>query len=766
MMEDGFCKTVFLATGCNRTLNALSWGKKGLIAFGGCNSVYVYNPESECFVEILNGHGLRVNCVCWLSSDEIVSGSSDKSLIVWRKNKIKQTLLGHTDAVCSVCSCCLKNGQQILVSSSSDSSVNIWSQEKDKEFVLMQTLTFGNGFALAVSIVTIPETNGILLACGCDDTSISLFTNAVDQNNLIKVLSLKGHEDWIRCLTFVQIGNKLLLASGSQDSYIRLWKISPSIENVEPDSLAVTKQEFIFNNYAYLVSLESVLVGHENWVYGLSWYAKPESNPILLSASMDKSLIIWEYDETNEIWLDKARMGDVGGNSLGFYGCAFSPCGNKIIAYSYQGAFQMWKKDFGDPNIWKSEVVISGHFDSVEDFDWDPMGEFAVTTSVDQTTRVYAPWRKQNSMSWHEIARAQIHGYDMKCLKMISRYRFASGAQEKVVRIFSAPKSFFESLSQITGVSDEAEMFANAPLGATVPVLGLSNKAVYLDDLESWQQKGEKVQTKASTFANEDPAPFNPDLINNNEPPVEDLLSHNTLWPETQKLYGHGFELYCLTSTPSGDILATACKASKPEHASIIIWNALTWKQTDTLTFHTLTVTQMEFSVSGKYLLSVSRDRLWAIHVRNNDDKFSLVQCTDKKTSIHTRIIWSCSWFVDENYFVTASRDKKIIVWSRKNDQCKWDSVDTLDVGESATSVCVDKKTVCERYVVAVGMETGAIQLYFWNDKESWNLILKLSTFMCPTLSIKQLRWRPGHDKRQLGIAASDHTFRILSFNL
>jgi elongator complex protein 2 len=47
-------------------------------------------------------------------------------------------------------------------------------------------------------------------------------------------LSLEGHEDWVRCLAITQYptassassSKDILLATGSQDNYIRLWRIS------------------------------------------------------------------------------------------------------------------------------------------------------------------------------------------------------------------------------------------------------------------------------------------------------------------------------------------------------------------------------------------------------------------------------------------------------------------------------------------------------------------------------------------------------------
>lgn len=46
----------------------------------------------------------------------------------------------------------------------------------------------------------------------------------------------------------------------------------------------------------------------------------------------------------------------------------------------------------------------------------------------------------------------------------------------------------------------------------------------------------------------------------------------NTLWPEIQKLYGHGYEIFALAASPDGTIVASSCRATNEEHAQIIIW--------------------------------------------------------------------------------------------------------------------------------------------------------------------------------------------------
>ena len=41
----------------------------------------------------------------------------------------------------------------------------------------------------------------------------------------------------------------------------------------------------------------------------------------------------------------KVRAGDVGGNTLGFFGAQFDPCLEYIIAHGFHGALYLWKRN-------------------------------------------------------------------------------------------------------------------------------------------------------------------------------------------------------------------------------------------------------------------------------------------------------------------------------------------------------------------------------------------------------------------------------------
>lgn len=59
-------------------------------------------------------------------------------------------------------------------------------------------------------------------------------------------------------------------------------------------------------------------------------------------------------------------------------------------------------------------------------------------------------------MTWHEIARPQVHGYDISSLAVISRYKYASGAEEKVIRIFEAPATFLDNFKRLCQINEDS----------------------------------------------------------------------------------------------------------------------------------------------------------------------------------------------------------------------------------------------------------------------------------------------------------------------
>ena len=460
--------------------------------------------------------------------------------------------------------------------------------------------------------------------------------------------------------------------------------------------------------------METVLSGHEGWVSEIRWTQPTENCLRLLSVSMDKTMILWQSpneDDLNGVWVECVRVGEIGGNTLGFLGCAVSSNQNMIVGYSFNGALHCWKSV---ANEWKPFVVISGHFGEVTDIAWEPKGEYLLSCSNDQTTRLHSRWvRSDGSISWHELARPQIHGYDIKCVSMIDRLSFVSGADEKVIRILRATKCFANSLYQISNISlqTKQEEFAYS---AVVPTLGLSNCAVY---------EPEKLDQE-----------FRPTILD--VPPTEETLLQNTLWPEMHKLYGHVFELFSVATDSSGTLLASASKATKADHAHIILWDIKESKQLLKLSSHQLTVTRIRFSSDDRYILSASRDRTWALFERNDTKSYSRIGFSDKTNGIHSRILWDIAFTFDNQYFCSVSRDKSAVFWkiSSKSPTDRSSSLgpvspceQPLFLKESIVALDVCVVPFQQNYLIAFGLENGNICLYFWNPITFWTHLLDLN---------------------------------------
>jgi elongator complex protein 2 len=530
-----------------------------------------------------------------------------------------------------------------------------------------------------------------------------------------------------------------------------------------------------------------------------------------------------------------SSLGDAGANHLGYYTATFSPTGTGLIAHGYTGALHLWKKevndnkaDNGDDNDddnspWVPQPAPGGHFGPVVSLCWAADNHCVLSVSTDQTARMLTQMKKR----WCEIARPQVHGHDFygvaalqnlrsKGKELTEGYYFASASEEKVIRVFQAPRAFEESLALATGIplvvhtssttttqgntnghhNNQNQNQASA-LGASLPALGLSNKAVYTE-ITAEQQKTNNGDFES--YQGPDFAPFStPGVVS--EPPVEEHLAQSTLWPEIHKLYGHGNEVYCLSGDPLGRWIVSASKAQSVATAGIRLWDTDTWSVAPgkPLEAHTLTVTQLAFSPNGKYLASCSRDRSVAVFVRTKEHgKVSSNNGTNnstatgapftlgwKGTKAHSRIVWSVHWSPDSLFLASSSRDGVIKIWSAasvgEGVGLEMKEVGSLSLGDSVRSVgfAPRKNDNNSRYSLAVGLEGGDIKLFTVDivyDNSSSRCVLEevwqTSVETKHAAAVRMLAWKSrsgeiddvGEGEMLLASCGDDHAVRIYRF--
>ncbi|KAJ3153042.1 Elongator subunit elp2 [Geranomyces michiganensis] len=787
----------YLSIGCNRVSQATDCDSDGLVAYAANRLIALYKPQdpsSRGAICTLEGHTDRVNCLRYLKRGSgwhqrdvgLVSGSADNTLRIWKRRGPQKdwtcsaVLRGHTAGVS-----CLgtSRGREIpgdtdlIASAASDGTIRIWQRVENHDDIddtvnCIQVLSIGAKYPLCLALGFLPGLSVPVLISGGTDNKLTVFTSK--EAMFSKAVVLQGHSDWVRSVEIATYTSNiadenqhfregdLMVATASQDKYIRIWKISKASDatgksaaddftaqmmsaladaGLDEGALQLSTKAHLMeveaasSKHTFSVMFDALLMAHDDWVHSANWqpavldaskktYIQPMS---LVSASADKSIMIWRPDSASEAWVNQVRLGEVGGSTLGYYGALFTPDGQLVIANGYNGAINAWSQTTATE--WNPCIALSGHTAAAKDIQWEPSGKFLVSTSLDQTTRLAAPWNRDGVTTWHEIARPQIHGYDLQCFAFVHGYGFVSGADEKILRVFEAPRTFVQSLANLTKEAEDAEVISKRPVGASVPALGLSNKAVFegaltiignripevglltkalAGDIDKGSTAHDFRNLSAYTAVSSTPTSLLDAL---QHPPFEQHLIQHTLWPEVNKLYGHGYEIVSVAASHNGRFVASACKAAKAEHASVRLWSTETWKEiSPPLAAHNLTVTSIRFSPDDRFILTVGRDRGWALFMLTQDGQSYQLYTSNPKA--HARIIWDGAWTHDGRIFATGSRDKTVKFWTFERVGGAFKNVLTMKFDESVTALDFGPELIHNRYVLAVGLENGAIHVH------------------------------------------------------
>ncbi|KAA8913153.1 WD40-repeat-containing domain protein [Sphaerosporella brunnea] len=800
----------FLALGGNRHPAAADWSKHGTLAFGGGRCIALWNPDDSSLRGVsatLKGHTDKVNVVRFLpnrtADDEIIlSGSVDKTVRVWRRGDAGFSLVAtvegvHSGSINDIAVC--DQHPTTFASAGADGTVAIFAlaiTPDNVEVKHIQSLsTKPKFYPLALALSGLPTSdNALVLAVAGSTFTISVYISPSPDSEFTHQATLAGHENWVRSLAFTHEDpsskdSDLILASSSQDLYIRLWRLH-SGEELPPAAAQSESKTYglsaRISNKAHMLRLpsssqvwsltfEALLMGHEDWVYASRWNPNSTSPKSLqlLSCSADNSISVWAPEESSGIWVPVHRFGEISGlkgattatgAAGGMWNCLWSPDGSAVAALTKNGSWRIWRYDAGEDR-WKPSVGVSGHTRDATGISWAPDGSYLLSTSFDQTTRLFSQWTANGTNSWHEFSRPQIHGYDINCIATVGSNRFVSGAEEKLLRVFDEPKAIANILTSHCGVQSSSDL-DSLPNAANIPVLGLSNKPIDvnaptpLNDGTIPDEEEEEVENSGKTEYR----------LPEDTPPLENDLARHTLWPEMEKLYGHGYEISALAAAPgNAQVIATACKASTLEHAVIRIYDgAKNWREVKpSLQSHSLTVTNISFSPDGTKILSVGRDRAWSVFAK--DQSSGEWKLRARKDKAHTRIIYGCSWLPGGQAFVTVSRDKSIKLW-QLSDNSEVTCAATMKLALPVTAVDVLGEAVDGRYWIAVGLEDGGLEWYAVPEGK-WNEVQKVLAFeqrITPDKAITDITWRPNgvEKERELAVTSEDGSVRVYKAEL
>jgi len=330
-----------------------------ILASGGadCN-IKIWDTLTGDELKTLHGHSQPISSMAFsVDGKRLVSGGQDRIIKIWdtAERRERRTLVGHEGYVHRVS---FSPDNNFFASCSDDKTVRIWDRKTGREVINLE-----GHEDIVYSVAFGPDSRRV--ASGSWDKTIKIWDIAVGR----ELTTLSGHVDRIYTVDFTP--DSKYIVSGGKDKTVRVWD-------------AETGEEVM------------TLRGHQESVMTIA--ISPDGK-FIASGSSDQTVKIWDRVTGIEI----ATLEGFGGTVRHI---AFSPDGKRIacvgsiekIGVPTDPIAEIW-------DIAKCQEIMTlhGHSSYINGVDFSPDGRRIVTSSADDTVRIWDAETGHEILAIHTI---------------------------------------------------------------------------------------------------------------------------------------------------------------------------------------------------------------------------------------------------------------------------------------------------------------------------------------------------------------------------
>ncbi len=350
----------------------------------------------------------------------------------------------------------------------------------------------------------------------------------------------------------------------------------------------------------------------------------------------------WETAKTAEANLAVAHafpqlLGRLEGHTRSVNHTAFSPDGQRIVTSSSDDTARVWNALNG-----QLLVKLEGHESTVNYAEFSPDGQRIVTASGDNTARVW------NAGSGQLLAKLEGHESDVNYAEFSpDGQRIVTASDDKTSRLWNAGNG--QLLAKLEGHESSVNHAEFSRDGKRI-VTASSDDTARVWDVVNGQLLAKLEGHKSSV----DDAKFSPDsqrILTASWDKTARVWNAVTGQP-LAKLVGHESSVNHAEFSPDGQRIVTAS-----EDGTARVWNAADGRLLATLEGNMVAVAHAVFSPDGQRVLTVSSDR--TVRLWNVADGRLLAQMER-----HAGSVEHAAFSPDGHRIVTASDDTTVQVWN------------------------------------------------------------------------------------------------------